>query len=318
MDYEQFINEFSDALQDELQPEQTRFQRSQTNRVNEKKDTLIVRFGQDNLGPVVYLDDMYALYRDGYSVDEIAGRMAGRLKEARAAVPEMPELSRESADRNLYCAVINADDNKALLQDVPHEKLEDLAVIAKFRVNGEASFVVRNGLCPLLHMTPEEVMEQARANTTKMEFQCRDMSAVMKDMLGTEMPDGMEDVLRDEKAEQVMYVLSNESYTEGAAAITSPKALEQAYLQLGEDYYILPSSRHEVILVPESKVSDAGDLKSMVQEVNSTTVAREDRLSDNVYYYNGRAKQFSLADSLTRSEEHTENHDFVKKQGRSH
>ncbi|MCC8028627.1 MAG: DUF5688 family protein [Lachnospiraceae bacterium] len=45
---------------------------------------------------------------------------------------------------------------------------------------------------------------------------------------------------------------------------------------------MLPCSRHEVILVPESKVSDAKSLQSMVQEVNSTVVSREDRLSDNV------------------------------------
>ncbi|MCD8111079.1 MAG: DUF5688 family protein [Clostridiales bacterium] len=318
MDYEKFVEEFCHALQDELQPEQVSLHRSQMNCVNEEKDALSVRFGQDNLGPIVYLDDMYALHRDGYPVDGIARRMAGSLKEARESVPEMPELSRESAGRSLYCAVVNADDNEALLKEVPHEKLEDLAVIAKFRVNEDATFVVRNGLCPYLKMTPEEVMQQARANTEKTGFTCRDMSAVMRDMFGTGIPGGMEDALQNDRAEQIMYILSNESYQEGAAAITSQKALDQAYLQLGEDFYILPSSRHEVILVPESKVSDADFLKSMVQEVNSTVVSREDRLSDNVYHYDGLTKQFGRADSLTRPEERTDIQELIKEHGRRH
>lgn len=54
---------------------------------------------------------------------------------------------------------------------------------------------------------------------------------------------------------------------------------------LGENFYILPSSIHEVILLRESFAEDAEYLRWMIQEVNATEVAPEEILSDRAYYY---------------------------------
>ena len=53
-----------------------------------------------------------------------------------------------------------------------------------------------------------------------------------------------------------------------------------------EEFYILPSSKHEVIVMPAHLVTDPMHLVAMVKEVNASSVDEDDRLTDNVYFYN--------------------------------
>jgi len=61
--------------------------------------------------------------------------------------------------------------------------------------------------------------------------------------------------------------------------------LEQIAGQIGESYYIIPSSIHETIVIPESESPCRQHLLEMVKEINETQVEIEDVLSDNVYFY---------------------------------
>ena len=82
-----------------------------------------------------------------------------------------------------------------------------------------------------------------------------------------------------------MYVLSNASGVLGASALFYPEIQEQISEKIGEGYYVLPSSLHEVIVVPESAGFDAGQLTDMVKDANSSVVAPKDVLSDSVYHF---------------------------------
>jgi hypothetical protein len=82
-----------------------------------------------------------------------------------------------------------------------------------------------------------------------------------------------------------MYVLTNASGSLGAAALFYPDVKEKTGEILGSDYYILPSSIHEVILVPDAAGIDKKELCDMVKQANRTVVEPQDILSDNVYHY---------------------------------
>ena len=64
--------------------------------------------------------------------------------------------------------------------------------------------------------------------------------------------------------------------------------------EMGEDIYILPSSIHEVILVPASKALAALELRSMVQEINSTQIPEEEILSNHVYKFSVEERGFCM------------------------
>ena len=161
-------------------------------------------------------------------------------------------------------------------------------------------------------------MEAAHANTDRQEYKCQSMREVMRDlMLHEGMPEDYADELIQMQGEQCpMWVVSNESRVDGAVAIASQETLKAAHEKLGEDFYVLPSSRHEILLVPQSVVSDVEDLKKMVKEVNATEVSKIDKLSDNVYHFNG--KHLSIADGQTEKISETLTEGLSKGHSHSH
>ncbi len=64
-----------------------------------------------------------------------------------------------------------------------------------------------------------------------------------------------------------------------------PEVLKNFSERLGQDFYVLPSSVHEVILVPVNSEADQESLRGIVTDINRTQVAEEEILADSVYFY---------------------------------
>ena len=105
-----------------------------------------------------------------------------------------------------------------------------------------------------------------------------------------ELTDGMDEL---EDMGVPMYVLTNKRRTQGAVCILYEGILWECYKCIGEDYYILPSSVHEVILLADTGEEDIQLLKRMVREVNATQVLPEEVLSDSVYYFDREKREVS-------------------------
>ena len=63
---------------------------------------------------------------------------------------------------------------------------------------------------------------------------------------------------------------------------------------MGGDYFVLPSSVHEVLIMPKSEDMDPKELRNMVQDVNATQVAEGEILSDQVYEYDAKTHKLSI------------------------
>lgn len=113
---------------------------------------------------------------------------------------------------------------------------------------------------------PADLVESLNRNPCEFKF------AKMSDLLGLDHQDDMK-----------MYVLTNPDQHLGSGLIVHDKVLRHILDTVGEDIYILPSSVHELIVIPSSVVDDEKYLTSMVHEINQTEVEPKDRLSDDVY-----------------------------------
>ena len=83
-----------------------------------------------------------------------------------------------------------------------------------------------------------------------------------------------------------MFVAGNHHKNYGAAVILYEDFLEQFAKKINSDFYILPSSIHEVILIPVGNdEEEVSHLKRMVFEVNHTELEEEEILSDSIYRY---------------------------------
>jgi len=93
-----------------------------------------------------------------------------------------------------------------------------------------------------------------------------------------------------------MYVITNQERYFGAAVLLYKDVFKNFATEKEEDLYILPSSTHEVIVIPASLAQYQGikGLKEMVKEVNSTHVEPEEFLSDNIYFYDRQTDSIKI------------------------
>ena len=258
-----------------------------------EKEALTVSFPGQQINPTIYPSDYEEQIRNGATAEDVAKAMAERI---RAHMPEKqgltgaPELTRETLSTKAYACVCNTERNKDFLKNVPHEEIEDLSEFVKFRVADNAAITITNDVAKNLHLTGEEILAMARRNTDKQEFSVRPLQSVLAGAFG-------EDFYQQVPMVPQVYVMSNDNNVDGASCIASRTALDKAREKVGEDFYIIPSSRHEILLVPVSMGLNINDLREMIHSVNETEVSAQDYLSDNLYHYNGM--KFSIAEEAS-------------------
>jgi len=134
--------------------------------------------------------------------------------------------------------------------------------------------------------TLEEVYQQALQNMPRL-FPPRIME--MDEMIGR-LIFGLDDVEQDSESLEIefepykMYVLSNDTKTDGAAAILYPGLLEKLASNMQSNIFILPSSEHETLLTKDTGEISARDWQSVVIQANQQLFS-QDILSDEVYCY---------------------------------
>lgn len=305
MDYNTFTNSFMKELRPELLGD-VELVRRDIQKINGIRDGISVIYDNSPISPTIYLDELYEQYKNGHSMSEIVNNTAYNINQHRDDIKDVPVINKDSAMSNLYCSLISRDSNKELLRNVPHGNMEDLAVVARFRVGNDGSFLVTNEMCSQLQMTSEEIIEQAKSNTINQTFKCESMQDVLRGIMKNDgiSEEFVDEFIQSQVEEAPMYVLTNERGIDGATALLSKDTLNNAKEMIGEDFYVLPSSRHEVILLPESKVDDIDYLKNMVHQINTCEVSLEDRLSDNVYKYDSLMQKISIANSAIKGIEH--------------
>ena len=92
-----------------------------------------------------------------------------------------------------------------------------------------------------------------------------------------------------------MWVATVEGGMNGASVTQLPDFLQEAADRLGGDFFVLPSSVHEVLFIRDDGSFERDQLESMVRGVNATEVSEADFLSDSVYHYDSDDHIFEKA-----------------------
>ena len=302
MNYEDFKQAFTAEMMARFGGPGMDIREQTVSKVNQTLDALVFASDGSRVAPQIYLNDLFKEYEQGKDLMSIVSEAAAGLEASRMHVPEVPELSHAFMEENLYLTVMNPEMNRQYLSDVPYEFLEDMAVVPRIRLNDEGSFVVKDWMLKEYGFTREELFATARENMNLQEYQCFSLSSFLGGFMGAEM---------DSDPSDNIYVLTNESSIDGASAILSDKAMEQAHAMVGEDFFILPSSRHEVLLVPRSTSLSVRELTDMVVSVNRTAVEDRDLLSDHVYRYNSGSGKIRMLEPKAETPKMEKTADFI-------
>ena len=278
---------FADVLEREIrrQSEQiTAIERKTIRKNNDVNMEAFILYGKDSMiAPTVYLQSFYELYREGVSIKEL-GAMA--VRSFSGAIEKGVEgigtfFDYDKVKDRIYCRLVSRSRNREGIRDLCHEEWADLAVtyyhLTSFDSGERAIVQIRNMFPEKWEISGEQLREDAWRNTL------RDCPAVMKPM------DKVLAELQGQAEVQTgghpLYVLTNSEKVLGAVAIAYPGETERIAEKLGSGYYVIPSSVHECLILPEGGCFDPEDLNGMVREINRTQVSPQEVLSDHVYYY---------------------------------
>jgi hypothetical protein len=292
MNYEEFKQAFKAEMMVQVGGPDMVVHEEQTARVNQTMDALIIAPAGSRIAAQIYLNDLYKEYEGGRSLISLVRESVDNLESSLRHMPEAPELSHDFLEKNLYLSVMNPEMNQVYLKDVPYEYLEDMAVVPRVRVNDEASFAVKDWMLGQYGFSREGLFQAARANMDRQEYQCMSLTSMIGGMGFADTEPGPADSV---------YVLTNMTTIDGAAAILSERAMKQAREVVGEDFFILPSSRHEVILVPRSSSLTVAEMTDMVVMANRTVVEDKDLLSDHVYRYNSSSGKIKMLEPVEQA-----------------
>lgn len=235
-----------------------------------------------NISPAVFLEEYYRQFCEGIPLETVAQEILALYRAVELHRPFDENLVKgyeEIQDRIIY-RLVNRDSNTGMLEVIPHREVLDLAVIYLVLVDvnayGTATMLIRQEHQALWGITEEELYRRARENTPKLlKKEFREMGALLEEMTG----------ISSEPAESGLYVLTNHIRSSGAGVILYDGCLQQIGCQLGGNYYALPSSVHEWIIVPQENAPDEKELSAMVKEINETQVEPEEILADHAYFF---------------------------------
>lgn len=244
-----------------------------------------------NVSPTIYLEEYYEQYQCGNSLDYIASDIVSLYSRIRFQKPWKSEGFRryEDVEEKIVFRLINRNANEEMLKTVPYVPYLDLAIVFYVLLEmdpcGTASMLIQNIHLSLWGITKEELYGTAMVRTPELlPSDFRSMESVIEELADQPQP--------PKKGE--MYVLSNQIRSFGAAVILYPGRLKRVAALLGESYYILPSSVHEVIIVPEREVPGVSVLNEMITEINEIHVEPEEVLADHAYYYSHASGELML------------------------
>ena len=260
-----------------------------------------IRSREVNIAPTIYMDDYYNDYKNGRPVMEIIAEIENIYDtyklEHNFNVNSITDFNHVQG--KICYKLVNKDKNKELLSDAPYIQFHDLAIVFYVVVSEDSdrtgTITVRNNLMEMWgNPDINDLYRIAKNNTqTRYKGSVFNMIEIMGEIISHNV-DNIEPNIVDDFFEMnftyednmiPMFVATNNKKVNGAGVILYEGLLKTFAEKIGSDFYILPSSIHEVIFVPANGDMDVRYLIQMVKEVNATEVSPSEVLSDNVYKY---------------------------------
>ena len=283
MKYEDFICFIQTKMQERMGEEvQIQIQQVVKNN-NIVLDGLCIAEKDSSIAPTIYLNGYYRQYEEGRTVPEILDAMQETYEKNRKEINFDPSFYADftCVQPHLMCRVINRQKNEERLKQVPWRPFLNLAIVVcchfEDEVIGNGSILVYQNHLNGWGITEEELFRIARENTLRIQpEEFMSMNAILKKHHAE---------FGEDSEPQPMFVLTNRGNYFGAVCMIFDSVLSEIGETLQDDYWVLPSSIHECVIVPAQVQTNGTELEMLVQEINRKEVQAEEFLSDEIYFY---------------------------------
>ncbi len=250
-----------------------------------------------NVSPTIYLEPYFHRHLEGVSLEDVIEDIYALYQEN---IPQVDFdatsfTDLEKARERIVLKLINRSRNMDLLKEVPFIPFMDLAVVFVCNVSdlmGEyASILIRNEHLALWDISLEELFSMGLSNSPK------NQPVIVENM--ADHINRFQDIEEVFFQEVTLLILSNVYKIHGASVMLYPGILQMIAEEYESDLIILPSSIHEVLLIPklclDKRPEEYPDFDAMIREINETEVTDEEILGDHAYLYqreNGKLSFF--------------------------
>jgi len=259
------------------------------------KDALFIRKENSECIPCFYMEELYQSYcmgeQEAALAEYLANIVQGECEKIRRQAGTF--LEKDWITTHLFLRLLHTESNKKQLDDAVYVEYLDLAavvyVLTENGADGVKSYQLPKKVWETLELgSIEEYFPKIMENTRRL-FPERLVCMERITLPYTENGEPAYAVRLSEPEErfkeQRLYILTNVKKINGAATVLYPELLKRLGERFEGDYYVIPSSVHEVLLLKDTEGEESERLNRMVQEVNDSQVAPEEVLAYHVYFY---------------------------------
>ena len=262
-----------------------------------EKYGIIIRFindEPDRIVPVIYLEGLYDCYTSGsMDMEDCIGKIINEREEAlnhqeKGSTSLAGIMKWENVRQNIYPVLISTEANKELLKDLVSIDMLDLSIVYIIRskctdTSCFASIKVKKCFLDCYGISREQLHMQALSNMKKDGYGFYELAEVTKILMNDlqHSVEGMKKI--DNIANDMIYIMTNSALFYGTAGILDSQWLYEK--TGGISCYIIPSSVHELLFVPDNGYINQEELDEMIQETNNIALMEDEKLSDHCYYY---------------------------------
>lgn len=296
MNNSSFFSVLTSALSARLEPGTKIIRETVLKNNGIRLDSILVLTEDLSYAPVIYLDPLYAHYKAGSSMEEICRSVLAMIHRELPFSPDLllKILEPQTIKERIAYRLVSRKANEELLKDIPWVPFLNMAVIFFLQLdstsNTQITALIHKRLAELWKLSTNELFRLAKKNTPVLfPMSLEPLQNLVADSLKEtgSAPD-------DASFLPDIHVLTNRQGIYGASCLLYENVIKDFAERMASDLIILPSSIHEVLLIPDSHGFDYESLRQMVQDINAAEVPKEDILSDEIYFYIRCSRSFKI------------------------
>lgn len=293
MTKQNFMEQLIEELYRYFSPEQYQLEGSVLLKNNDtKRYAILLKKIEGTVSPTIYLDNFYSEFEHGRAtIPETASHIYEQMHDFDDKIEAYQEFSAELSDcsNKITYRLFQKRGINQFLESVPHLPFLNMAVvfyiIHHVSKEGMESICVTNELAGKWGLSAKSLYIIAEKNTPILLPPIIDTMEHTLELLMGEINCAIEPA-KDSNKPIPMHIMTNKYQINGASVLLYHGLLDGLAEKLGTDLYVIPSSIHELIIMPAEDGSlSLSKLSDMVKEINENHVKEEEILSDCAYYY---------------------------------
>lgn len=260
-------------------------------------EMILVEMEDGRAAPILYLQDLYRTYQEGADLGDILqGLCELYTTYASMGHPVEEELSEllddwEKTKQLITFRMINGAKNTRRMKNKPFSRLGEFLLAYQIQIgDGHGGFYATQVTDDMLKEWGIDEAELHEIAVANMNLPGNYQLLPMEEATGIRIDSSVKPEDRPE-----IYVLTSRAKVNGATVIYSDEVKQKVASTVGGDYYLLPSSIHEWVVISKRWAQRTEKMEHMVQDINDTSVEDEDFLSNHVYEYDAEKEQMRQA-----------------------